>query len=219
MSIEQYVNEVIKKIHCSGKRKKEIRRQLLSDIELRVSRGEKPEDILMQMGAPAELAEGFNEDIPSGEQKRYDGKKTAKTAAIIVAVIVVLLLAGIFLAYQRFPKAVDLQESGYFEAEQVEDAMKETIELLDSEDYDTLLEHAIPQMKEILTKETMQEIKKQISSDWGERGQFGAAYIAEIVQSGEHYAVGEMTVPYEKVSVTYRLTYDQDMRLAGLYIR
>ena len=65
-----------------------------------------------------------------------------------------------------------------------------------------------------------EKMRKQIlEEDWGERGQFGTAYIAELSQGNEHYAVGEIMVAYEKVNVTYRLTFDQDMRLAGLYVR
>ena len=44
-------------------------------------------------------------------------------------------------------------------------------------------------------------------------------YMAEVIQGGRHFAVGEMTVTYENVSATYRLTYDENMRLAGLYVR
>ena len=68
-------------------------------------------------------------------------------------------------------------------------------------------------------EEAMAEVKKQISDDWGERQQFGTVYMSEIEQKNQHFAVGEIMVVYENVSVVYRLTYDEEMRLAGLYIR
>ena len=43
--------------------------------------------------------------------------------------------------------------------------------------------------------------------------------MVELVQGNTHLAVGEITVTYENVSATYRLTYDKDMRLAGIYVR
>lgn len=43
--------------------------------------------------------------------------------------------------------------------------------------------------------------------------------MVEMAQGNQHFAVGEVTVAYENVSVTYRLTYDEDMLLAGLYVR
>ena len=62
-------------------------------------------------------------------------------------------------------------------------------------------------------------MRKTLSDDWGERKKFGAVYMAEVIQGNKHLAVGEMTVTYENVSVTYRLSYDEDLRLAGIYVR
>ena len=62
-------------------------------------------------------------------------------------------------------------------------------------------------------------IRETFSDDWGERKQFGAVYMIEVIQANKHLAVGEMTVTYENVSVTYRLTYDEDMHFAGIYVR
>lgn len=97
--------------------------------------------------------------------------------------------------------------------------MKDTVELLDAGDYTSLRENAILQMQTVLNEESMGSAKKQISDDWGERLQFGNAYIAEIVQQNTHYAVGEITVTYDNVSVIYRLTFDENMLLAGIYMR
>ncbi len=43
--------------------------------------------------------------------------------------------------------------------------------------------------------------------------------MVELIQMGQHFAVGEMTVTYENISATYRLTYDENMRFAGVYVR
>ncbi|MDE5596747.1 MAG: DUF3887 domain-containing protein, partial [Lachnospiraceae bacterium] len=116
-------------------------------------------------------------------------------------------------------KSFDIEQSRYFNREQVEAAMKETIELLDERDYIALQESAIPQMKPLLNAETMDDVKGALSDDWGERKLFGAVYMVELVQGTGHFVVGEITVTYENVSATYRLTYDKDMRLAGIYVR
>ena len=75
MNEEQYVNAVVKRIKCSGKRKKEIRKQLLADIQMRVGQGEKLEEILSQMGSVAEIANGFNENITQEEKKQYSRRR------------------------------------------------------------------------------------------------------------------------------------------------
>lgn len=140
----------------------------------------------------------------------------------MLKIVIPIVLALTFIAvsvYWIFPKTVDIEKSRVFDKEEVEAAMKETVELLDAEEYAVLQENAIPQMQSFLNAETRESIRETLSDDWGERKQFGAVYMAEVIQGNTHLAVGEMTVTYENVSVTYRLTYDEDMRFAGIYVR
>lgn len=215
MEAKKYVNAIARKIKCNGKKKKEIKKQLMMDIHMRMKQGERLEEIISQMGTVKEIADGFNENISLKEQRRYVRNKVLKIVVPIIAVLAFLIL----FVYWIFPKSIDIEQSKYFNKEQVEAAMKETIALLDTEDYIALQENAIPQMQSLLNTETRAEMRGTISDDWGERKQFGAVYMVELVQRNVHYAVGEVTVTYENVSVTYRLTYDKDMRLAGMYVR
>lgn len=215
MEAKKYVNAIARKIKCNGKKKKEIKKQLMMDIHMRMKQGERLEEIISQMGTVKEIADGFNENISLKEQRRYVRNKVLKIVVPIIAVLAFLIL----FVYWIFPKSIDIEQSKYFNKEQVEAAMKETIALLDTEDYIALQENAIPQMQSLLNTETRAEMRGTISDDWGERKQFGTVYMAELVQRNVHYAVGEVTVTYENVSVTYRLTYDKDMRLAGMYVR
>jgi len=215
MDANKYVNAIARKIKCSGKKKKEIKMQLLADMQMRIKQGERLEDIISQMGTIKEISDGFNETISMEEQKRYHRNKVLK---IVIPVILAFILLILFV-YWMFPKSVAIEQSKYFSKEQIEEAMKETIALLDEEDYTALQENAIPQMQAFLNAESMEDVKKMMSDDWGERKQFGTIYMVELVQGNSHLAVGEITVTYENVSVTYRLTYDKDMRLAGIYIR
>ncbi len=215
MDEKRYVNAAARKIKCGGRRKKEIKKQLLTDIQVRVKQGERLEEIITQMGTAEEIAESFNENISAGEQRRYTRNKICK----IVIPIVLILVLFVLLVFWMFPKTVSIEKSRYFDAEQVEAAMKETIELLDAEDYDALQKSAIPQMQTLLNAEMRENMRRALSDDWGERKQFGAVYMVEVIQGNSHLAVGEMTVTYENVSVTYRLTYDEDMRFAGIYVR
>lgn len=215
MDADKYVNAIARKIKCGGKRKKEIKKQLMTDIDMRMKQGEQLEEIILQMGTAKEIADGFNENISSKEQKRYARNKVLKIVLPIIAVLVFLVLYG----YWMLPKSYDIGQSECFDQEQVEAAMKETIELLDAGDYAALQESAIPQMQSLLNAETMDKAKGALSDDWGERKQFGAVYMAELIQGNKHFAVGEITVTYENVSATYRLTYDEKMRLSGIYVR
>lgn len=215
MNANQYVNAVIKKIKCNGRKKEEIKRQLLTDINMRMQQGEQLEEIISGMGSVQEIADGFNESISPTEQRKYRRNKALK---IVIPVAVVFVLLSV-LVYWMFPKGRDIEQSKYFDKAQVETAMKETVTLLDEGASDELQENAIPQMQKFLDETGIKKIKATMSEDWGERQQFGAVYLAEVVQGNQHLAVGEITVTYENISVIYRLTYDQDMKLAGLYVR
>lgn len=215
MDEKRYVNAVARKLKCGGKRKKEIKRQLLSDIQMRENQGERLEEIISRMGKAEEIADSFNESISAKEQRRYAGNRVLK---IVIPIVLALTFIAVSV-YWIFPKTVDIEKSRVFDKEEVEAAMKETVELLDAEEYAVLQENAIPQMQSFLNAETRESIRETLSDDWGERKQFGAVYMAEVIQGNTHLAVGEMTVTYENVSVTYRLTYDEDMRFAGIYVR
>ena len=215
MDEKRYVNAVARKLKCGGTRKREIKRQLLADMQARKNQGERLDDIISRMGKVEEIAEGFNENISVEERKRYARNRVLKIVIPIALALVFLGMAG----YWLFPKTVDIEKSRYFDKEEVEAAMKETVELLDAEEYATLQENAIPQMQSLLNAETRKSMRETLSDDWGERRQFGAVYLVEVVQGNRHLAVGEMTVTYENVSVTYRLTYDEDMRFSGIYVR
>ncbi len=215
MDAKKYVNAIARKIKCNEKKKKEIKKQLLLDIDMRMKQGEQLEEIISQMGTVKEIADSFNENISLEEQKRYVRNKVMK----IVIPIIVILVFLILLVYWIFPKNYDIEQSKYFSKEQVETAMKETIELLDAGDYIALRERIIPQMQTILNAETIENVKGTLSDDWGERKLFWTVYMVELVQGNRHFAIGEITVTYENVSATYRLTYDEDMRLSGIYMR
>lgn len=215
MDEKKYVNAIARRIKCDGKKKKEIKKQLMMDIHIRMKEGEQLEEIISQMGTVKEFADSFNETLSPKEQKRSVRNKVLKIVIPLMAVFAALVL----FVYWRFPRTFDIDQSKYFNKEQVETAMKETIELLDAGDYAALQESAIPQMKHVLSAETMDDAKRILSDDWGERKMFGAVYVAELVQGNKHFAVGEITVAYENVSAVYRLTYDEDMRLSGIYVR
>ena len=215
MNADRYVNNVAKKIKCDGKKKKEIKLQLLTDINMRIERGEALEQIIAQMGAASEIVEGFNENISEEEKKKYRRNKVLK---IVIPIASVLVLLAVFI-YWMLPKGRDIEQSKYFNKAGVEAAMKETIELIDAGEFEALQEKAIPQMQTFLNEEEIDKVKGGMSDDWGERRQYGVVYAVEIVQGNKRFAVGEITVTYDNITVTYRLTYDKDMRLAGLYVR
>lgn len=215
MKANHYVNKIVKKIKCSSAKRKEIKKELLLEIEMRQEQGESLEGIISQMGNIKEIADSFNENISPKEKKKYRLKKVI----FIVSFAAFILLSASVVMYKIFPKSADIQNSEYFDKQVVENTVKETIILLDDEEYSILQENAIGQMKKFINGEALGNAKAQVADEWGERQSFGTIYMAEMIQGNEHYVVAEVAVSYEYVTAVYRLTYDQDMKFAGIYIR
>ena len=71
MTAEKYVNAVIRRVKCSGKQRRELRQQLLSDISAAREQGEQMNEILERMGSIDTVAKEFNENLPEQEQKKF----------------------------------------------------------------------------------------------------------------------------------------------------
>ncbi len=215
MTAEKYVNTIVRKIKCGKKRREEIRQQLLSDISAQTSQGHSLDDIIRQMGTASEIAEGFNESLSDDERKKYRYTKRIRIF-VPIFVIVVILLAGIYI---YLPKSFPIEDSAYFQKSTVEEYMKNIAIQVGENDYAALRENATEQMKPIFTEDYLPNAKNQLASDWGDLKSFGSIYLTEVSQFGKRFAVGEITVVYENVTVTYRLSFDKDMKLAGMYMR
>lgn len=215
MNAEKYVDSVVRKVRCGREKRKEIRQQLLSDISAELEEGETLEHVIGRMGSAAEAAEEFNQNLPEAELKRYRRGKRWKISGCI-AVALVLIACGI---YWFLPKTYELSKGGYFDAKTVETGMQEVIAELDRGDYEAMQANATEEMQPVLTAEYMESAKATVSDDWGAFQAYGTAYMMQIKQQGKRFAVGQMTVSYENTSVTYTLTFDEDMKLAGLFIK
>lgn len=215
MSPEKYVKQVTRKVVCSKSKKRDIERQLLAEITERMQTGEALEDILSSMGSVDEIAEGFNESISETEKKACKRQKLYK---ILIVVVLIIVIAGIFIRWSM-PKTNDVKDSQIFNQTEVEQKLTEVIDLLDKDDYDTLQEISMDQLKSVLTKTTMDSVKEDLSTDWGERTALGSIYSQEVTQKGRHYVICQVNASYENVSVTYTITFDEHMKLAGLYLK
>lgn len=147
--------------------------------------------------------------------KYVRGRRIRMIALIIAAILAVPLV----MAYLFLPRGMEFGNSGIFEESVVKEKMKDVVNKFNQNDYEALQAEAVKEMQSALTKEQMQDARQQIAGDWGDYQSFGQIYMMELRQMGRNYVVGEITVVYEHVSVTFRLTFDADMRLAGLYIR
>ena len=216
MSAEKYAKQVAKYLKCSGKRKQEIRKQITSDIKAALEEGKSLEKAVGDMGEPKALAAEFNESFGEAEKKAAGRAKVWK----ILGIIFVILLLLAMLIWWALPKTRYLSDSKAFSEEPVQERAELILELFNRGDYAALQDYEIEQMQEVMVEETMEQMKAlYIGSDWGEMRNIGNVYLAELSQMGRKYAVVQMTVSYENVNVTYTMTFDEDLKLTGFYMR
>lgn len=213
MTKETYVKNIIKKLKCTNAKKKELTKQLEADITAELSGGESMEDIIGRMGSAESVAADFNENFSPEECKAAAKAKKIKIT-LLVLLIFAVIVAGVFWV---LPKgSVEIKN---FDEAQVKERVELVIDLLDAGDYEELEKYSIKAMQGETIRNAIENAKNAISSDWGKRVSFGNMYQAELTQMGATSIVTQVNVAYENISVTYQITLDKDLKLAGVYLK
>lgn len=213
MDAEKYVSDIVKRVKCTGAKKREIRNQLLSDIAARRQQGETMEQIMESMGSAQEIAEAFCQDLPDAEQKTYRRRR----AAIIAGAAVAILVFFAVYIWWLFPKPAALGDD--FTEEEIAAETEKVVGLLDRNDFEGLQEISNDELRPALVQDAVDKVRQDISDDWGGRQSFGHVYMQGAKQRGKFIIVTQVDVIYENVSVVYTVSFDKDLRLAGLYMR
>lgn len=212
---KRYINQIVGKLKCSGKRRKEIKKQLISDFAAGIEKGENVQDIIEHMGRPAEIAEEFNSSFSKEEKKAYKREKWIKVVGIILSILVII--AGFI--WWMLPKQIWIEESKVYEKDIVIKQAELVVEYLDADDYEGLKEISDEKMKEIIARDNLKEGKAQIGTDWGKQQSVGNIYVVELTQMGRKSAVVQMHVEYENESVMYSILFNRNMELEGLWMQ
>ncbi len=213
MDAEKYVKKIVRNLKCTGAKKKEIGDSLLSDIAARREQGEAMEQIMESMGSPEEIAEAFSQNLSDADRKAYKRRRIGMTIGQIVAALVFLSV----LAWWMIPKPAALGDD--LSQEAVTASVENVVIMLNQNDFDGLQELAVDELKSKLTQETMDEVRKNISEDWGEMQSIGKVYMQGVKQKGKVIVVTQVDAVYENISVVYTISFDEDLRLGGLYMR
>ena len=215
MSAEKYVKDIVGRIKCGSVKKKEIGTQLLSDISMRIKQGETLEEIMQSMGSPREIADAFSQDMPENERKAYRNKKIGM---IVTAVVLGVVLLG-FYVWWIFPKPYTIENNALLSKETVSARVETMVSLLDANDFETLQAEAVDELRNVLTQEVIDKVRIPMSDDWGKRLSIGNTYVQGIKQKGKILIVTQTDVMYENISVVYTITLDENLNLAGIYMR
>lgn len=211
----KYIKKIGRLLTCSKKRREEIQKELASDIDAAIAAGEKEEDIIARMGKAEEVAEGFNQSFSKEEIKVF--RKERRIRRLIDILVVIVVMAVLF--WWMIPKNTWLKDSKRFDEAAVQKQAEAVIELLDGGEYDGLRSMAEGKMAELINEEEMENARDNLAADWGEFQKYGSVYLIETTQRGQHSAVAQMTAVYENISVTYTISFDEDMKLIGLWMK
>lgn len=216
MNQERYIKAVLKKLRCSGGKKKDIQRELESDISAALESGESFEEIMERMGSPASLAGEFNDNFSKEETAAFKRRKGFGIAGIIMGALVALLFLGFYLIPKNYP----MGKSGLYTEEKVTERTKTVISCFNEGDYEAIQEMCFSEtMKQNMTEEKLGEVKKLFGDDWGEFVTYGNIYLGEMIQMGKAYAIVQINATYENTGITYTLMFDKDLKLCGFYMK
>lgn len=216
MNRDKYVKAILKKLKCTGKKKKEIRKELISDIQVAMESGESWQDISTRMGTPTIIALEFNDNFSEAEKRAAKKIRLGKIAITVFALIAII---GVGIDWM-IPKTTAIDSNSKFDEQTVINQAEEIILLVNADDYETIKnQYASTILQPTFEGSTISDAKKQIASDWGEFKSFGNAYTAEISQMGKYYAPIEISVLYDNISVTYTFSFDEDMKLTAFFMK
>lgn len=212
---EKYIGKIVKQLTCSKKRKEEIKKQLESDIDEALSTGEQIEGVISRMGEAGEIASAFNQSFSEEEQKQYRKERRNKRFLQIAGVLAVLIL----LFWWTAPKNTLLSDSKVFDADAVKQKVETIIGYLNEENYPEIQKMSDEKLAEMMNKEEMDQAKSNFGDDWGEFQNFGEVYLIESTRMGQHSAIAQINASYENTSVTYTLSFNEDMELNGVWMK
>lgn len=215
MTKEKYVREVVKKLKCSGAKKKEIGKQLQSDIQIAIENGESMESIIERMVSAEDVAVDFNENLTEKEIKACKRAKALKIAALVVGILAIIV-GGI---YWYMPKVYSVGVGDDYAEQEVQERVELIIALFNDNAYEEFYDLSNDMMQDVLKDITLDSIKTQICDEWGEFQSLGNCYMAEGKQMNMNFIIVEVHASYEKCNVVYTITLDEDLKLAGFYVR
>ena len=106
-----------------------------------------------------------------------------------------------------------------FDVQVVEQHVMATITRFEKDDIAGLQAEATTGLRPHLTAEQVTGAKAEFAPKWGARAGVGKPLMTAGKEDGKWYVICELAVGYKATAVVYRLTYDENMKLAGFFVR
>ena len=106
-----------------------------------------------------------------------------------------------------------------FDVQVVEQHVMATITRFEKDDIAGLQAEATTGLRPHLTAEQVTGAKAEFAPKWGARAGIGKTMMTAGMEGDKWYVICELAVGYKATAVIYRLTYDENMKLAGFFVR
>ena len=106
-----------------------------------------------------------------------------------------------------------------FDVQVVEQHVMATITRFEKDDITGLQAEATAELRPHLTAEQVTGAKAEFAPKWGARGGVGKPLMTAGKEGDKWYVICELAVGYKATAVVYRLSYDENMKLAGFFVR
>lgn len=106
-----------------------------------------------------------------------------------------------------------------FDVQVVEQHVLATITRFEKDDITGLQAEATAELRPHLTAEQVTGAKAEFAPKWGPRGAVGKPLMTAGKEGDKWYVICELAVGYKATAVVYRLSYDENMKLAGFFVR
>lgn len=106
-----------------------------------------------------------------------------------------------------------------FDVQVVEQHVMATITRFEKDDITGLQAEATAELRPHLTAEQVTGAKAEFAPKWGPRGAVGKPLMTAGKEGDKWYVICELAVGYKATAVIYRLSYDENMKLAGFFVR
>ncbi len=138
--------------------------------------------------------------------------KKTKFKSLLVVTLCILFLAGC--------SGPGSKLSEDFDEAVVKDYAKQVITLINNNDSEALIKMSTVQLKEVLTKETLEGVYEAIAKG-GEFKEFSDISVDghKDETTEEEFAVSAIKTKYDSKKFTYTITFTKDMKLAGLFYK
>lgn len=214
MTEQQFLRQIKRLLHCKGDKKREILRQLESDIASAKEGGKSWEEIRQEWGTPEQFVSEFNED----------GRDIKKGKRILIGSVAVLVLfacvaAGVWFAHSH-EKNGGQQLTKNVETQKIPDVVREAITDFSDDAYEKFITRCDAKMQAAFSKKNWEDAQKIASSQMIEKAENEKLLsVTQTTQAGWDLKVYQVAVEYGKRQIVYTISLDTENLIAGFYFK